>query len=145
MINRQAEILESLKDLPEELLKKGLKVRVKVSGNSMFPLLRNGDLVQVDPLGSEPLKRGMVVCIQLQKEYVLHRIFQITGSLHIVTRADFYSMPDQAVPRDQVLGVAVRRWKGGNVEGKGVRVRRYSPLLISWLRPFHRVVFRIFS
>ena len=143
MNSRDMKTISSLKELPGEMLRGGLKVRVRATGNSMHPRIRSGSLVQIDPLGNRHLQRGMVVCLRLNKEYVLHRIVAIRADQHIVTRADFYAQADSPVPLEDVLGIAVFNWKGANVHGKGKRIRRYHPLWISLCRPFFRLTFRL--
>ena len=64
----------------ESEIKSGRRVKFRVKGNSMMPLLRNGkDEVVVGPYDKEELKLFDVILFRQTDRYVLHRIIQKRG------------------------------------------------------------------
>ena len=89
------------------LLKQGLRVRVRVSGTSMAPLLSTGDVVHLAPAGPGDLSRGDILFIQdSRRGFYLHRLLRrprIGGQTMLQTRGDSHWRLDDPVSSDQVL------------------------------------------
>lgn len=57
------------------LLAEGRSVEVRVLGSSMFPFLRSGQRILLEPAGATPLRRGDVVLARTDLgRWVVHRI-----------------------------------------------------------------------
>ena len=52
---------ERVLELVRRLLGDGLSVRLRVTGSSMSPFLRDGDVATLVPLGGRPIRRGWLV------------------------------------------------------------------------------------
>lgn len=67
--------------LVEEELKDVGRVRIRVKGNSMYPLLRDGvdevNLRRVDR--HEPIRKGEIYLFRTAGKYVLHRCIELQG------------------------------------------------------------------
>ncbi len=89
------------------LLNQGLRVRVRVSGASMAPLLVAGDVVHLAPTGPGRISRGDILFIQdPQRGYYLHRLLRrprIGGQAMLQTRGDSHWRLDDPVSSRQVL------------------------------------------
>lgn len=106
--------------LISELLGRGLEVRVRVTGESMRPLLGGGELATVVPapppslrLGDLVLWRGAEGCL------VLHRVVRLTGhgeGRRCWTRGDALAAHDESFGADRVLG-RVSRIEGLRLPG----------------------------
>jgi hypothetical protein len=84
-----------------------------VEGQSMTPLLREGDSVLVSH-GREGVQRGSVVLFRQKGKLVAHRVLRITrdseGST-LTTKGDSLRSIDAPVPADNIVGrvVAIKR------------------------------------
>jgi hypothetical protein len=89
------------------LLKQGLRVRVRVSGTSMAPLLTQDDVVSLAPVKSEQLRIGDIVFIQDPlRGFYLHRLIRsFTGNTERLfqTRGHGHWRLDDPVSADQIL------------------------------------------
>jgi len=89
------------------LLQQGLRVRVRVSGASMAPVLEQGDVVQLQPAACVRLRLGDIVFIQdPRRGFYLHRLLRRpcrSGQSWFQTRGDAQRRLDDPVARRQVL------------------------------------------
>lgn len=97
-------------DLAREQLRAGNPLRTQASGVSMWPLVRDGDWVVVQPCPPGALRVGDVVLVAAGRRLVLHRVIGRVGS-EVLLKGDACSRPDGWVPVDQVLGrLGPRAW-----------------------------------
>lgn len=87
--------------LAREHLALGRPLVVRASGLSMWPFLRPGQRVIVQP--SRALAVGDLALVELGRSLVLHRVIAISGS-RIVLKGDSNPAPDPELIRDAVLG-----------------------------------------
>lgn len=83
-------------------------------GNSMSPLLKPGDLLEVDRASDRQPRLGDVIVIKASKGYdaVAHRIIAMEDD-GWQTRGDNNRHVDPGkVSRDRLLGIVVARWRG---------------------------------
>ncbi len=89
------------------LLKQGLRVRVRVSGASMAPVLIAGDVVHLTPADPGRMRCGDILFIQdPRRGFYLHRLLrrpQIRGRSMLQTRGDSHWRLDDPVSSRQVL------------------------------------------
>ncbi|MBN2254417.1 MAG: S24/S26 family peptidase [Deltaproteobacteria bacterium] len=88
----------------------------KVEGNSMYPLLRDSDMVVVSPVPVERLKKGTIVVFEETKgEYIVHRLVKKTGDGKVILRGDGYNLPLESAAADAVVGRATGIIRGGRL------------------------------
>src|SRR5437764_268204 len=75
----------------------------KLSGYSMYPLLQDGDLIEVQK--SEQLRRGDIVLFRFHEMLVAHRILNATES-HITAKGDALKTIE-TIERSRVLGKVI--------------------------------------
>jgi len=89
------------------LLRRGLRVRVRVSGASMAPILATGDTVLLTPAGHGRLRGGDILFIQdPRRGFYLHRLLRRprhNGRPMFQTRGDAHRRLDNPVHPHQVL------------------------------------------
>lgn len=110
-------------------LERGQHVRMTVNGSSMWPLIRNGDVVEIAPV-PQLLHLGSVVLAQLEDgRYPLHRLVAQCDAGWLL-RGDNVRQPDGIIPRQNLLGVATHIERHGHptVFGSGRSAR-----VIAWL------------
>lgn len=103
---------EKSAELIISILRSGHSVELPASGYSMFPALRPGDLVIVNPISKEGLfEPGIVVVYRKDTSFIMHRIVKITessgGEIKIETQGDSLLRKDQPVSNENYLGMAV--------------------------------------
>ena len=125
-----------LEALAGEVLRAGCAVRFRARGASMWPSIRDGDVVKIQPMGSTAIRRGDVVLYYSgQGRLVAHRVANRCtqqGCVELLMQGDALTRPDGLVPQEQVLGrlVAIQR------SGRCVRLDTplYRALGLAWIR-----------
>ena len=110
-------------DICEELLKDGISCRIGLTGSSMHPLLRDGDVVVIVPLGSRAPKRGEVVAAREpgSRRVVVHRIIARRKDGSYMLRGDNSPVPDGPFQRPDIIGRITEVERGGR-KTLGVRL-----------------------
>lgn len=101
------------------LLKEGRgPVPVLVSGNSMRPFLRPGDMVNLDSLTRPPRRGDVVLFTRRNGQYVLHRIWRVLPDGGCLLLGDNQTRPEP-VPAGRIRAVAVSARRRGRLEKPG--------------------------
>lgn len=112
--------------------------RLLVEGGSMLPLLKPGDVVELDHSRSA-LRRGDVVAYRAGRTLVIHRVLRTPAGSDVRLAGDNRSLTDEAIPLEAVVGRVVgverdgRRWRLDSA-----RARRLGRV-ITVLQPLQRV------
>jgi signal peptidase len=119
-------------DLSAELLSLGCGVRFRAPGTSMHPTIRHMDLITVEPVAPNNLKRGDIILYRLQNGFIAHRIVNIEEQngcgLTFIVRGDGSTACDAPVKEAQVLGKVV------SLERNHRRIDPYSLKVRLWTR-----------
>lgn len=122
-------------DLAQGLLAQGTGVWLKVTGNSMSPLIRSGDQVLMEPISNSKtqIEEGIILAYRgAYNALVIHRVVKVAsvggGGRKLLLRGDGLGAGQEWVGLNSVVGV-VRRSKRG-----GVVVRLDSLSLFVWTR-----------
>lgn len=94
-------------DVIAAIVGQGHVARFVARGDSMWPLIRSGDAIEVRPVDVRDLRRGDVVLAHLERGLTAHRIVTIeenNGTLWITTRGDNCAESDPPFSAIQVLG-----------------------------------------
>jgi signal peptidase I len=115
-----------LKEIGFSLLAEGKTVRVKAEGFSMYPSIKPGSVIFIEPFkeGTEPLP-GEIIAWKREAGFVVHRFVRWVGkdnSEYAVTRGDSSIAEDEPVLSDQIAGKVVRV---ENPDGKPVPPEQY--------------------
>jgi len=138
-----------LKDIGFTLLAEGKTIRVKAEGISMYPSIKSGSVIFIEPLkeGTEPV-RGEIIAWKRDSGIVVHRLVSTYITKHqkyYVTRGDSGLTEDEPVLIEQIAGKVVRV---ENPEGKSVSPEKYinkkpnyslNRLLVRIISQFYRV------
>lgn len=109
-----------------------LTVRIRLDGNSMYPLIRRmKDYVTVSPFDREIIKGDIVLFKSADGRYVVHRVRKIKGQ-RVLTMGDNCSCPDGEITADRVLGYITRVEHGERIINVNTALWRCFGLI--WLR-----------
>jgi uncharacterized repeat protein (TIGR01451 family) len=96
--------------LSRDLLKKGIAVRFEARGESMAPLIHNGDIVHVTPVIVTKLNIGDIVLTKRDERFLMHRLVVANHDENVfITRGDSGSEDDPPVRGEQILGLAIAK------------------------------------
>lgn len=105
-----------------------------VAGQSMWPFLKNGDSIWIEPLESEP-KIGDVVLLRFPNRLIVHRVTDVHADGSLTAWGDFNLRADPVAAPQQIVGIArairrgQRRISIGKVRGAwGCAVIMLRPL-----------------
>lgn len=121
--------------LSAEVLRLGKSLRFQARGHSMQPLVRDGDILLVKPLGERlPRVGDVVLCVTESSTVLVHRV--IRRQLHsegyrYLVQGDKVSQPDGWIPRTQIYGrVAAIEREGSEINIKNPVMRFISAMAV---------------
>ncbi|MGM0574449.1 MAG: hypothetical protein ACQEXJ_01770 [Myxococcota bacterium] len=95
-------------EMAREHLAAGRVLRSRTAGWSMWPLVRPGTVVAIQPCEPASVRRGDVVLAEAERSLVLHRVVAATAD-EVLLEGDARRTPDGWVPRSHILGRLRRR------------------------------------
>lgn len=99
----QSTTTTSLVDLIEESMHLSGIARFKVISNSMFPLIRKGNWIEVKKRSEEDcLHVGEIVLYRKANEFILHRIVQIDQDTYLV-KGDRNKLTDPPIDKTSII------------------------------------------
>jgi signal peptidase I len=115
-----------LKEIGFMLLAEGKTIRVRAEGISMYPSIKSGSVIFIEPFeqGTEPVA-GEIIAWKRDTGIVVHRLISVykqKGQKYFVTRGDSSLMEDEPVLFEQIAGKVVRV---ENSEGRPVSPHKY--------------------
>lgn len=115
---------EIIKNVGSDLLNEGRTIRLDAHGYSMYPSIKPGTTLFIEPVGikGEP-EKGEIIAIWSKNGLTVHRLTsftEINGVKHYITRGDSNAFSDEPVTYDRIAG----RITGAESTGKAdIRIR----------------------
>jgi signal peptidase I len=101
-----------VKDISLSLLAEGKTIRIKAHGYSMYPCIKPGSLVLIEPLKIKGLPvPGEIIAIRRENGLIVHRLSKIinrNGITTYIARGDSNATADNPVKIDKIVGRIVR-------------------------------------
>jgi len=101
-----------VKDLSLTLLAEGKTIRIKAHGFSMYPCIKPGSLLLIEPINLKGFPRpGEIIAIKRESGLIVHRLTRIINKNGIslyIARGDSNAYPDNPVSIDKIAGRIVR-------------------------------------
>jgi phage repressor protein C with HTH and peptisase S24 domain len=137
----------ALGELSAAVLERGVSFRFRAMGGSMYPMIENGDVLTVAPLGRGTLSLGDVVEFLHPGRGGL-RVHRIVGRRNgaCLVQGDGMSEPDGWIPRENILGRVTGITRRGRRIRFGLGPERFAIALANrWgsVREIARVVWRV--
>ncbi len=104
--------MPAARDLARMGLRSGGSVRLRVSGDSMLPLLRPGDAVRLQPAEPASLRRGQLVVLAIDGHLLTHRLLW-QGPEGLVAKGDNREALDPPASPDSLVGRVIAIERGG--------------------------------
>jgi signal peptidase I len=108
-----------VKEVGFSLLAEGKTIRIRADGYSMYPAIKPGSVIYIEPVSDDQYPApGEVISWKRDTGFVVHRLKRITCEdvkTYFITRGDSCAYEDRPVLKDQVAGKVVRV---ENVPGK---------------------------
>jgi hypothetical protein len=98
------------------MLDEGRAVTVTAGGYSMWPAIRPGDTVVIDPIGTRLPETGEIVALKRDGGYVIHRVTGVTATKDatlIRTQGDTVTREDEPANAGMIAGVVVSVGRSG--------------------------------
>lgn len=101
-----------VKNISLTLLSEGKTIRIKAHGYSMYPCIKPGSLILIEPLNIKGLPRpGEIIAVRRENGLVVHRLSKIittNGITMYIARGDSNANADKPVKLDKIAGRIVR-------------------------------------
>jgi len=101
-----------VKDISLSLLAEGKTIRIKAHGYSMYPCIKPGSLVLIEPLKIKgPPVPGEIIAVRRENGMIVHRLSKIiskNGVTSYIARGDSNATADNPVKIDKIVGRIVR-------------------------------------
>lgn len=95
--------------LAESLLKDNINFKIPVTGDSMSPVLRTGDVIYIEPVKAEGLDMGDILIFKTEGNMTAHRLVRIlrsNGRSMFLTKGDTFSSVDMPLKEEDIIGRA---------------------------------------
>ncbi len=128
-----------VKDVGLTLLTEGKTIRIKAHGYSMFPSIRPGSLILIEPLIVKGIPHeGEIIAIRREAGLIVHRLSKILykdGVTYYIARGDSNAYADKPVKIDKIAGRIVRAESTGeNPVPADIRINKNPKYFINRLR-----------
>src|SRR5664279_591226 len=128
-----------VKDLGLTLLNEGKTIRIKAHGFSMYPCIKPGSLLLIEPINIKRFPRqGEIIAIKRETGLIVHRLSRIVtrnGVNFYIARGDSNAYPDNPVKIDKIAGRIVRaETTGENPVAADIRINTKPKYFINRIR-----------
>ncbi|MCP4364534.1 MAG: hypothetical protein GY800_04475 [Planctomycetes bacterium] len=124
---------EKLEYLSREVLSLGHSLYLSVRGDSMWPVVRDGDQVLVEFVDEHGLRKGDIICFSTFNALIVHRLIGTltpeNGQITLLTGGDANWCSYEMIGLDQVMGKVVAIKKGNNEKRLDTPLRELRGLL----------------
>lgn len=97
-----------VKDIGLTLLSEGKTIRIKAHGYSMYPCIKPGSLILIEPIHLKGMPvPGEIIAIKREAGLIVHRLTKIiikNGVTWFIARGDSNAYPDNPISSDKIAG-----------------------------------------
>ena len=124
-------------DVSREMSSKEFSWRVKSRGESMYPLIKNGDTLLIQPMKAGELNRGDIAFYRLPSgSFVAHRFIKRSSSGSLLTTGDSLRQYDEMVDEGQVFGKVIQIERNGRILKLSGKLNSVNRQLITLLAQY---------
>ncbi|MDQ1296664.1 MAG: ATP-binding cassette, subfamily bacterial [Bacteroidota bacterium] len=132
-----------VKDVGFTLLSEGKTIRIKAHGYSMYPCIKPGSLILIEPIHIKGMPvPGEIIAIKRENGLIVHRLTKIIirdGVKSFIARGDSNAYDDNPVSSDKIAGrIAGAEATGENSVPADIRINTrpnyfYNRLRVIWI------------
>ncbi|HLN20210.1 MAG TPA: signal peptidase I [Bacteroidales bacterium] len=127
-----------IKNVGMDLLREGRTIRIKAHGYSMYPAIKPGAVLIIEPVSikGKPVV-GEILAIKRENGLVVHRLVEIAmknGTEHFITRGDSNAFPDNPVKIEMIAGRITGSEFTGSKSSADIRIRKSPAFVLNRLR-----------
>jgi signal peptidase I len=128
-----------VKDISLTLLSEGKTIRIKAHGYSMYPCIKPGSMLLIEPIKLKGLpKPGEIIAVKRENGLIVHRLTKIkiqNGITSYVARGDSNAYTDKPVKINMIIGRIIRaETSGENQELADIRINTRPNYIMNRLR-----------
>jgi len=137
----------AIKNIGTTLLTDGTTIRIKAHGYSMYPSVKPGSLLIIEPLKlkGDP-KPGELIVVKRESGLIVHRLVKIVisdGTRYYIARGDSNAYADPPVKLEMIIGrVARSEATGENRIPADIRTKKRVNYLLNRLRVIYIILRR---
>lgn len=136
-----------VKDMSLTLLSEGKTIRIKAHGYSMYPCIKPGSLLVIEPINIKGFPvPGEIIAIQRESGLIVHRLSKIVydnRKTAYVARGDSNASADNPVKIDKIVGRVVgAETTGENPVRADIRINTKPNYFINRLRVIGLMIWR---
>lgn len=137
--------MSELTPIIKELLSNNIKVKLTVTGNSMYPFLRHGtDSVLLSSKATEKIKKGTVVLYTRDNgQYVLHRVIKIKKT-HFFIAGDAQKNIEGPLSHDKVIAAVTSVFRDSKEIMCKSLIWRFLSMLWIFVLPFRVCIIKYY-
>ncbi len=119
-------------NISADLLKSGYGIEFHANGKSMYPTIRDGEMITVEPIAAPEIKPGDIILYRNQTGVVAHRVVYLEQSSHghLLLRGDASNTFDAPIMPYQILGKVISTKRSG----RKIALNKRRPNLVHFLR-----------
>ena len=119
----------TIKEVGFSLLAEGKTVRIRADGYSMFPSIKPGSVIYIEPLTDEQNPApGDIIAWKRETGFVVHRLIRILreeNNIRFITRGDSSVNEDKPVLKEQIAGKVIHT-ESSSGKRKEARIKHIS-------------------
>jgi signal peptidase I len=128
-----------VKDIGLTLLSEGKTIRIKAHGYSMYPCIKPGSMILIEPINIQGLPReGEIIAIRREAGLIVHRLSKMiikNGITFYIARGDSNAFPDNPVSIAKIAGRIIRAESTGeNPVPADIRINRKPNYFLNRIR-----------
>lgn len=124
------------------LLRDGTGVRFKATGGSMWPDVRDGDVIEIEQVDFAGLRVGDIAyTVNRAGKILVHRVVKKTNNgqgRFVVTKGDALEFPDEIISAERVLGRVRKVSRAGqsiDLKNRSMELQGYCIAWLNYLAP----------
>jgi signal peptidase len=95
------------------LLQAGYSIEFRASGSSMYPTIKDGEMITVQPIEISKIKIGDIVLYRTQTGVIAHRVVHVKRPNQLFLCGDASNSFDAPVMPQQILGKVISTIRAG--------------------------------
>ena len=130
---------EHLKQISKEIINSGHQLRTRVGGYSMFPYLRQNDIVTIKPVLDENLRIGDILVFQQHTKLIAHRLIKKTtliDNTYYICKGDSLMVRDYKISIRDILGKIIAFERNRRMYNLESRIRIKLHYAIARISPY---------